>query len=173
MASGQGGYLNLYLNRINESPLLTPYEEVRLGWRIINDSDPEARERMIKSNLRLVVSIAKMYLHRGLPLLDLIEEGNFGLIHAVDEYDPALGNRFSTFATWWIKQPIKKALGLEGNFGLHRPLYTIELRKGISKLQNQLSRELDRSPTMLELYERHIGEPRPEEPGKKTGQIRF
>ena len=85
--------LQLYLKQINEVPLLTAAEERELGWRIINDNDQEAKERMVKANLRLVVSIGKNYVHRGLPLADLIEEGNIGLIRAVEGFDPAQGAR--------------------------------------------------------------------------------
>ena len=102
--------IQLYLKEINRTPLLTAEEERDLGWKIINESCPQARERMIRSNLRLVVSIAKNYGGRGLSLTDLIEEGNIGLMRAVEGFDPAQGARFSTYASWWIKQAIKRAL---------------------------------------------------------------
>jgi RNA polymerase primary sigma factor len=102
--------LQLYLRQINESPLLNAEEERQLGRRIIATGDFEARERMVRSNLRLVVNIAKHYMHRGLPLQDLIEEGNVGLIKAVEGFNPEAGCRFSTYASWWIKQGIKRAL---------------------------------------------------------------
>src|SRR6201990_2517568 len=103
MASGtvQSG-LQLYLRQINELPLLTADEGESLGRKIINDNDPEARERMVRSNLRLVVNIAKHYVGRGLSFQDLIEEGNIGLLKAVEGFDPDNGCRFSTYASWWI-----------------------------------------------------------------------
>ena len=100
--------LQLYLKQINEVPLLTAAEERELGWRIINDNCNTSKDRMVKANLRLVVSISKNYVHRGLPLADLIEEGNIGLIRAVEGFDPPQGVRFSTYASWWIKQTINR-----------------------------------------------------------------
>ena len=99
----------LYLNEIGISPLLTASEEVKFARRI-QKGDEAARHRMIESNLRLVVKIARRYVNRGLPLLDLIEEGNLGLIHAVKKFDPERGFRFSTYATWWIRQTIERAI---------------------------------------------------------------
>ena len=98
-----------YLSEIGASPLLTAEEEVGIA-RLIQDGDEPARQRMIESNLRLVVKIARRYLNRGLPLLDLIEEGNLGLIHAVKKFDPERGFRFSTYGTWWIRQAIERAI---------------------------------------------------------------
>ena len=99
----------LYLNEIGASQLLTAEEEITLGRRV-QRGDERARQRMIESNLRLVVKLARRYLNRGLPLLDLIEEGNLGLIHAVKKFDPERGFRFSTYATWWIRQTIERAI---------------------------------------------------------------
>ena len=99
----------LYLNDIGASPLLTAREEVTLA-RAIRLGDFASRQRMIEANLRLVVSIAKHYQHRGIPLDDLIEEGNLGLIHALEKYDPERGFRFSTYATWWVRQNIERAI---------------------------------------------------------------
>ena len=99
----------LYLNEIGTSELLTAEEEVAIARRI-QRGDEAARRRMIESNLRLVVKLARRYIDRGLPLLDLIEEGNLGLIHAVRKFDPERGFRFSTYATWWIRQTIERAI---------------------------------------------------------------
>ena len=99
----------MYLSEIGFSALLTAEEEVDLARRFAK-GDEAARQRMIESNLRLVVKIAKRYLNRGLDLLDLIEEGNLGLMHAVEKFDPELGYRFSTYATWWIRQSVERAL---------------------------------------------------------------
>ena len=99
----------IYLNQIGAKPLLTPAEEL-LTARAVSAGDFTARQKMIEHNLRLVVNIAKHYLNRGLPLLDLIEEGNLGLIHALEKFDPERGFRFSTYATWWIRQNIERAI---------------------------------------------------------------
>src|SRR5690554_4690447 len=99
----------MYLNEIGFSPLLTPEEEVHFA-RLAQKGDPAGRKRMIESNLRLVVKIARRYVNRGLALLDLIEEGNLGLIRAVEKFDPERGFRFSTYATWWIRQTIERAI---------------------------------------------------------------
>lgn len=99
----------LYLNEIGAKPLLTPEEEVATA-RLLRAGDFAARQKMIEHNLRLVVNIAKYYLNRGIPLLDLIEEGNLGLIHALEKFDPERGFRFSTYATWWIRQSIERGI---------------------------------------------------------------
>lgn len=104
-----GDATQLYLNEIGANPLLTPEEELALSRRVRLD-DFEARQIMIERNLRLVVNIAKHYLNRGMPLLDLVEEGNLGLIHALEKFDPERGFRFSTYATWWIRQNIERAI---------------------------------------------------------------
>ncbi|MCX8086513.1 MAG: RNA polymerase sigma factor RpoS [Rhodocyclaceae bacterium] len=110
---GEAGFLDditqLYLNEIGAKPLLTPLDERRLA-RAVRQGDFAARQRMIEANLRLVVSIAKHYQNRGVPLDDLIEEGNLGLIHALEKFDPERGFRFSTYATWWIRQSIERAI---------------------------------------------------------------
>ncbi len=99
----------VYLNEIGAKPLLTPDEELQTSRRV-RAGDFDARQKMIEHNLRLVVNIAKHYLNRGIPLLDLIEEGNLGLIHALEKFDPERGFRFSTYATWWIRQSIERAI---------------------------------------------------------------
>lgn len=142
--------LQLYLREINRVDLLTAHEERKLGWRVINDRDDESRDRLVRANLRLVVSIAKHYTNRGLTLTDLIEEGNIGLIRAVEGFDPAQGARFSTYASWWIKQAIKRALINSGQ-PIHVPAYMVEL---IAKWKHQRARFRDqhnRFPTSEEL----------------------
>jgi RNA polymerase nonessential primary-like sigma factor len=105
----QGDVTQAYLNEIGQNALLTPAEELSLT-RQVRQGDFDARQRMIECNLRLVVNIAKRYVNRGLDLLDLIEEGNLGLMHALEKYDPERGFRFSTYATWWIRQNIERAI---------------------------------------------------------------
>ena len=115
-----------YLKEIDESSLLKPEEEYSLGKLVVEENDPEARERLVRSNLRLVVNIAKRYADRGMSLGDLIEEGNLGLIKAVDYFDPERGIRFSTYAAWWIKQSIKRSL-LMNTQPIHIPTYMVAL----------------------------------------------
>lgn len=134
--SAEGGeFLNdvtqLYLNEIGVSPLLTPEEELSLA-RQVRQGDFGARQKMIEHNLRLVVNIAKHYLNRGMPLLDLVEEGNLGLIHALEKFDPERGFRFSTYATWWIRQSVER-----GIMGQSR---TIRLPVHVVKELNQVLR---------------------------------
>lgn len=145
--------LQLYIREINRFPLLTADEEKINGWKIINDNCPAARELMVRSNLRLVVSIAKKYANRGLTLSDLIEEGNIGLIRAVEGFDPAQGARFSTYGSWWIKQAIKRAL-INAVQPIHVPAYMVELIAKWKQAQRRLHEELGRQPTMPELAER-------------------
>ncbi len=144
--------LQTYLQEINRYPLLTAEEERELGWKIINDQCPAARERMIMSNLRLVVSIAKKYNNRGLPLTDLIEEGNIGLMRAVEGFDPAQGARFSTYGSWWIKQGIKRAL-MNANQPIHIPAYMVELIAKWKMHSRLLKAELGHEPSMEQLAE--------------------
>ncbi len=148
--SGLQSDLQLYLREINRFSLLTPEEERELGWAIINDDCPIARERMIRSNLRLVVAIAKNYQNRGLVLSDLIEEGNIGLLRAVEGFDPAQGARFSTYASWWIKQGIKRAL-INASQPIHIPAYMVELIAKWKEHSRRLEAELGHPPSMEQL----------------------
>ena len=142
--------LQTYLQEINRYPLLTAEEERELGWKIINEQCPAARDRMIKSNLRLVVAIAKKYTNRGLPITDLIEEGNIGLMRAVEGFDPAQGARFSTYGSWWIKQGIKRAL-MNANQPIHIPAYMVELIAKWKMHSRKLHSELGHEPSMEQL----------------------
>jgi RNA polymerase primary sigma factor len=142
--------LQLYLRQINESPLLNGDEEKALARRIIHQNDPAARERMVRSNLRLVVNIAKHYVNRGLSLPDLIEEGNIGLLKAVEGFDPENGCRFSTYASWWIKQAIKRAL-INSVQPIHIPAYMVEMMAKLKQAMRELEDQLGRLPTTDEL----------------------
>jgi RNA polymerase primary sigma factor len=134
--------LETYLREINETALLTAQEEKQLAYRI-EEGDGEARERMVRANLRLVVNIARSYTGKGLGLQDLIEEGNLGLLRAVEGFDPGMNTRFSTYASYWIKQSIKRAL-VNTAKTIRIPAYMVELlgkwRRATSKLQDELGR---------------------------------
>jgi RNA polymerase primary sigma factor len=145
--------LQLYLNDINKVALLTAEEERELGWAIINDDCAASRERMIRANLRLVVAIGKNYTNRGLTLSDIIEEGNIGLMRAVEGFDPAQGARFSTYASWWIKQAIKRAL-INARQPIHIPAYMVELIAKWKVASRELEREIGVTPTIEQLAER-------------------
>lgn len=131
-----------YLKEIKDIPLLTAEQEITLGKRV-QKGDKAAREQMINSNLRLVISIAKRYTNLGIPLSDLIEEGNIGLMRGVDKFDPTKGFRFSTYAAWWIKQGISRAIIDQGKM-IRVPVYLneeiLKYRKAIEKLTQSLKR---------------------------------
>jgi RNA polymerase primary sigma factor len=141
--------LETYLREINETALLTADEEKELSYRIAN-SDKEARDRMVRANLRLVVNIARGYTGKGLPLQDLIEEGNLGLLRAVEGFDPTMNTRFSTYASYWIKQSIKRALINSGKT-IRVPAYMVELLSKWRRATAKLLDELGRTPTMEEI----------------------
>jgi len=141
----------LYLSEIGFSPLLTAEEEVYFA-RQIAKGDDSARKRMIESNLRLVVKIARRYLNRGLALLDLIEEGNLGLIRAVEKFDPERGFRFSTYATWWIRQTIERAI-MNQTRTIRLPIHVVKEINIYLRAARHLSQKLDHEPSPEEISE--------------------
>jgi len=143
--------LNRYLREIGRIPLLTPQQEIELAEKI-KKGNAAARERMINSNLRLVVTIAHDYANLGLPLLDLISEGNIGLTKAVERFDPAKGAKLSTYAMWWIKQSIKRALANQGKT-IRLPVHLVDKIAKVRRVSLQMSDELGREPTDDELGE--------------------
>ncbi len=141
----------LYLREIEASELLTPEQERDLA-RAAQQGDTEARRQMIESNLRLVVKVARRYVHRGLPLLDLVEEGNLGLIHAVEKFNPELGYRFSTYATWWIRQTIERGL-MNQTRTIRLPIHVIKEINVYLRAMRRLRQKLEREPTAQEIAE--------------------
>jgi RNA polymerase sigma factor (sigma-70 family) len=139
-----------YLKEIDEASLLTPEQEHSLGKLIVEENDPWAREQLVRSNLRLVVNIAKKYGGRGMSLGDLIEEGNLGLLRAVDYFDPDRGTRFSTYAAWWIKQSIKRAM-LENIQPVHIPTYMVTLINHWRHTSTELENQLGKTPDIEEM----------------------
>ena len=148
--------LNRYLREIGRIPLLSLEQEIELAAKI-KKGDAAARERMINSNLRLVVTIAHDYANLGLPLLDLISEGNIGLTKAVERFDPTKGAKLSTYAMWWIKQSIKHALANQGKT-IRLPVHLVDKVAKVRRISLQMSDELGREPTNDELGE-EIGIP--------------
>jgi len=144
--------IRLYLKDIKKLPLLTAEEEIMLANRI-KRGDSKARARMIQSNLRLVINIAKRYSHLGVSMMDLIEEGNLGLMKAVEKYNPNKGYRFSTYAAWWIRQYISRAIANQGKT-VRMPVYIIELLMRFKKISEHLTNSLKRRPKLNEVAKR-------------------
>ncbi|GHT26283.1 RNA polymerase sigma factor [Planctomycetales bacterium] len=145
LSTGVQSPLDMYLREINGFPLLSSEEETVLALAIA-EGDMEAREQMVRANLRLVVNIARAYTGKGLSFQDLIEEGNLGLMRAVEGYDPSVGTRFSTYASYWIKQTIKRALINSGKT-IRIPAYMVEILTKWRRAGNRLLEELGRTPT--------------------------
>jgi RNA polymerase nonessential primary-like sigma factor len=149
----------LYLNEIGFSPLLSPEEEVYYA-RLAQKGVEAGRKRMIESNLRLVVKIARRYINRGLTLLDLIEEGNLGLIRAVEKFDPERGFRFSTYATWWIRQTIERAI-MNQTRTIRLPIHVVKELNVYLRAARELTQKLDHEPTpeeIAELLDKPVGD---------------
>lgn len=144
--------IRLYLKDIKHLPLLTPEEEISLAEKI-KKGDKAARHKMIQSNLRLVINIAKRYSHLGVSMLDLIEEGNLGLMKAVEKFNPKKGYRFSTYAAWWIRQYISRAIANQGKT-VRVPVYIIELLMRYKKITEHLTSNLNRKPRLNEIAKR-------------------
>jgi RNA polymerase primary sigma factor len=146
---GTGDAVRLYLQRIGRVPLLTREDEVRLAKRV-EQNDMAAKNALIEANLRLVVSIAKRYQGRGLTLLDLIQEGNMGLIRGVEKFDWRRGFKFSTYATWWIRQAMTRALADQSRT-IRIPVHMVERMNKVHAARRALSQELERDPTTAEI----------------------
>ena len=144
--------VKVYLKEIGRVPLLTPEEEIELAIRIADD-DKKAKQRLAEANLRLVVSIAKRYVGRGMHFLDLIQEGNLGLIKAVDKFDYTKGFKFSTYATWWIRQAITRAIADQART-IRIPVHMVETINKVKKTNSQLLHENGRDPTAEEIAQR-------------------
>ena len=151
LAKGDMDATRLYLNEIGFASLLTAEEEVKYS-RMALKGDEEGRKRMIECNLRLVVKIARRYLNRGLPLLDLIEEGNLGLIRAVEKFDPERGFRFSTYATWWIRQTIERGL-MNQTRTIRLPIHVVKEINIYLRAARELTQKLDHEPSPEDIAE--------------------
>ncbi|MFZ2356257.1 MAG: sigma-70 family RNA polymerase sigma factor [Candidatus Omnitrophota bacterium] len=157
--------LKTYLKEIRNIALLTPQEEISLNKKI-KKGDERSRKDMIRANLRLVINIAKRYMYLGIPLLDLIEEGNLGLMKAVDKFDSKRGFRFSTYAAWWIRQSISRSIVEHGKM-IRIPVYMNELLTKWKKTKEGLSHKFNRLPTDIEIAKKL------KLPKEKTEQINF
>ena len=146
---GNGDPVRMYLREIGKVPLLSPEQEQEIAIRISN-GDPKAAVEMTEANLRLVVSIAKRYVGRGMQLLDLIQEGNLGLLKAVEKYDYTKGFKFSTYATWWVRQAITRALADQART-IRIPVHMVETMNKLTQHSRRLQQELGREPTLEEL----------------------
>jgi len=144
--------MRIYLDQIEHIPLLTPEEEISLGQKVQAGGarGEEARQRMIRSNLRLVISLAKRYTHMGLAFSDLVEEGNIGLMRAVEKFDPKRGYRFSTYAAWWIKQGMMRSLSNQGKT-IRIPVYMYDIISKWRRVRDALMQRLSRMPTRREI----------------------
>jgi RNA polymerase primary sigma factor len=141
--------VRLYLREIGKIPLLSAEEELELANRVV-EGDKDAKDKMAEANMRLVVSIAKRYVGRGLDLLDLIQEGNTGLLRAVEKFDPTKGFKFSTYATWWIRQAITRAIADQART-IRIPVHMVETINKLLRTQRRLTQELNREPTNEEI----------------------
>jgi len=162
--------VRLYLREIGKIPLLTPEGELELAKKIKENKDPEAKKKLIDANLRLVVSIAKKYIGRGLSFLDLIQEGNLGLMRASEKFDYRKGFKFSTYATWWIRQAITRAIADQART-IRVPVHMIETINRLVKHSRQLLQELGREPTIEEIAERMGVTPEKIEEIIRTAQV--